>query len=350
MYQQAKSLTPLQQRKVAAILGACVADAATRPLHWIYNQSRLDSILQKKNPEFWHENKSPFYSRPLGEQSGYYDSTIVLLRSMVQIGDFDFDDYCKALSEFYGPDSPYAISLRERHRVQRIYDPQKKGEWTEPVPGPWMHMSTIAFLENYPKNKMPYGSTSDDTDGFCASIPLIAKYVNDPKKLESTLKRSIQILTASKISTERALVASKILCECIINEDGLGSLEIVQNILKSDFPIGTDIRDEMSAVISSKSEPHTPTVHKFGRQCGLPGNFQSALHALITSNNYVEAVRKAIRAGGCNCSRSIFVGATMGALGGLDAIPSQWVSKSINGEEVLRLAISLVTQKNKAKL
>ena len=69
-----RALPILQQRCVAALLGATVADAATRPLHWIYNQTLLDDIVGLEHPEFWPVNKSPFYSLPLGRCSGYNDT------------------------------------------------------------------------------------------------------------------------------------------------------------------------------------------------------------------------------------------------------------------------------------
>ena len=61
---------------MAAILGACVADAAARPLHWVYDMSALNrylgqkigdtdeekSIDRYKYPEFFPENRSPFYN------------------------------------------------------------------------------------------------------------------------------------------------------------------------------------------------------------------------------------------------------------------------------------------------
>ena len=34
-------LTPLQSRAAASILGAVVADAAARPLHWVYDRNAL---------------------------------------------------------------------------------------------------------------------------------------------------------------------------------------------------------------------------------------------------------------------------------------------------------------------
>ena len=61
----AKSLPEVEQRKVAAMVGACVGDAAARPMHWVYDMSALNSYLKNdgtgtdrtKNPEFFPENR-----------------------------------------------------------------------------------------------------------------------------------------------------------------------------------------------------------------------------------------------------------------------------------------------------
>ena len=61
------SLTPEQDSAVASILAAVVADAATRPFHWLYDLEELKRVIGDEDPEFWPESKSPFYTLPTGE-------------------------------------------------------------------------------------------------------------------------------------------------------------------------------------------------------------------------------------------------------------------------------------------
>ena len=43
-------------------LGATVADAAARPLHWVYDAKKLNQYIKgKKEITFLKKNKSPFY-------------------------------------------------------------------------------------------------------------------------------------------------------------------------------------------------------------------------------------------------------------------------------------------------
>ena len=72
-------------------LGATVADAAARPLHWVYNQKKLlEYIKGKKDFTFLKKNKSPFYNINTGKVSGYNDVGQVMFKTLVD-GDENLD-------------------------------------------------------------------------------------------------------------------------------------------------------------------------------------------------------------------------------------------------------------------
>jgi len=50
LLEQVRKLPELQQRKVSCLLGAAVADAAARPLHWIYDLGDLNAAI-KSDPD-----------------------------------------------------------------------------------------------------------------------------------------------------------------------------------------------------------------------------------------------------------------------------------------------------------
>ena len=66
--------------KLHIFLGATVADAAARPLHWVYDKKKLNSYIKgKKDIAFFKQNRSPFYSIKTGEVSvNPYPSQIVI--------------------------------------------------------------------------------------------------------------------------------------------------------------------------------------------------------------------------------------------------------------------------------
>ena len=66
-------------------LGATVADAAARPLHWVYNQKKLlNHIKGKKDFTFLKNNKSPFYNIKTGKVSGYNEVGQVMFKTLIE--------------------------------------------------------------------------------------------------------------------------------------------------------------------------------------------------------------------------------------------------------------------------
>ena len=53
-------------KKFHIFLGATVADAAARPLHWVYNEKKLKSFIKnKKNITFFKKHSSVNYIKNL---------------------------------------------------------------------------------------------------------------------------------------------------------------------------------------------------------------------------------------------------------------------------------------------
>ena len=49
------------QKSRAILLGAAVADAAARPLHWIYDTDEIQELIgAKADPEFWPKSEFKF--------------------------------------------------------------------------------------------------------------------------------------------------------------------------------------------------------------------------------------------------------------------------------------------------
>ncbi len=108
-------------------------------------------------------------------------------------------------------------------------------------------------------------------------------------------------------------------------------------------------------------QPHFDAVKTIGLSCAFPFALQNGVHILsqttsyercdtthvarhttpLTSRLWTSAVRQTILAGGDNCSRVLFIGACLGALNGLDGVPSAWLAQTNEGATVHRLAQKL---------
>ena len=75
-------------RMHAAVIGGLVADAATMPLHWIYDPAKIEALLQGNTaqPEFFQTPSSPFYHYETGELSPYGAEVEILLQAVAKRG------------------------------------------------------------------------------------------------------------------------------------------------------------------------------------------------------------------------------------------------------------------------
>lgn len=56
-----------------AIAGAALADAASMPLHWIYDVPKLTALVGDKDPAFFDPPSCPFYAYDAGRNTPYGD-------------------------------------------------------------------------------------------------------------------------------------------------------------------------------------------------------------------------------------------------------------------------------------
>jgi len=296
-------------------LGATVADAAARPLHWIYNQKKLKSYIKKKKDfSFFQNNKSPFYSIKTGNVSGYNDVGQVMLKTL-SLGNYDIEKrFNKNLKIHFGPGSMYWKNYNARSKYRKIKD------WRGIIKGPWIHQNIINTLLNLNKNKkISGGKKVHESDGFCAALPFFL-YKDSLKGL----KKIISLVCSSKISIKY----------------GLAKFHLIDMALKGvKDPISTfnkkykkniyfkEVVKGIRKVKKMKSKHHNTVVKILGMSCRYPGTFLSSIHAIIKAKNYKEAVLMTIKAGGCNCSRANFVGSFLSAQNGGRGIPKSWISK-----------------------
>ena len=304
-------------------LGATVADAAARPLHWVYNQKKLLTYIKgKQDFTFLKKNKSPFYNIKTGKVSGYNEVGQVMFKTLVE-GHQDIEErFKKNITKNFGPGSIYWKNLNLRAKYRKVKD------WRGIIKGPWIHQNIIETVRNIKsKKKLTGGKKVNESDGYCAALPYFLYGYNfkDVKKIISTV-------TVSKISLKYALAKFYLIdlalkgCKDPINE--------FMKIFKKNSYFKRVVED-IKKVKRLKSKPHPLVVKKLGMACSYPGTFNSSIHSIINSTNYKGAILKTIKAGGCNCSRVSFIGAYFAALKGLGTIPKSWIKKTDLAKKIL---------------
>lgn len=189
--------------------------------------------------------------------------------------------------------------------------------------------------------------------------------ISSDKDFDKTIVDIAGTLTASSVALSHATVTARVLKSLITRDqtemdftslsqvileavklDSSGAISaefqtVISNAIAinsgDDLPVDTGYSPEVAAFVEA--------VAGMGKACGMPGSWQGALLATLTSKTFVDGVRKNIVAGGCNCSRANIAGACFGALygiGGEKGIPLEWIEKTDKGMEAFILAMKYV--------
>ncbi len=306
-------------------LGATVADAAARPLHWVYDPKKFKKYIKgKKEIVFLKKNKSPFYSIKTGKVSGYNDVGQVMFRTIItskKKSDI-LKNFKINVVKHFGPGSNYWRNLKERKKYKKI-------KWKKPLIGPWIHQNFIETIKNIKAKKSITGGTKvNESDGFCAALPYYFLATKEDKKV----KQVIRTVANSDINEVYGLARLK-----IIDLAMKGEKKPVQKFIKIyENRYFKDVISGIKKVLRLKKQNHTNVCKKLGKACSDPGNFLSAVHCIITTNNFKQAIIKTIKGTGCNASRSNFVGAYFAALNGMKGIPKSWIKKTFPAKNMIK--------------
>ena len=89
-------------------LGATVADAATRPLHWVYDPKRLNQYIKgKKEIAFLKKKQKSILFDQTGRVSGYNDIGQVMFQTLISSKKKSeiFRNFKKNIVKHFGPGS-----------------------------------------------------------------------------------------------------------------------------------------------------------------------------------------------------------------------------------------------------
>lgn len=263
---QVESLSPLMARKVAAIVGACVADAAAMPLHWIYKENVMKSLTANKEEiEFRVPSANPFYRLETGKNTCYSDQAYVMLKSLVESKGLDIAHQIDANYRFFGPDSEYESKENSAYKVGK--EDKINVKKTLPIIGPWRHGCIKEFLKNVQENTSPSGAREDDQiDCAVRIIPLVALYAGHPEMLQK-VEAGLRVLQESDMAVASGMAAARILEQYILHGDPEDPVQRTADVLSNQVDENSQELDKAVAgqirqVIRVKSTPHQVAVPK----------------------------------------------------------------------------------------
>lgn len=173
-----------------------IADVATMPLHWWYDQAKLAEKVGDASPAFFSPPSVQWYSYPEGVFSPYGDESLPLMRSIVNQGEFKVEEASESMFQFF-KDYPNPEITGYAGRLNHA----PKG-----------------FAEARAENK-PWAECAQDDDqaNGLTKVPLIvARYAGD-SQLHDKVKSMVGILQNNKLSVDSCVLYARVLEAVALN-------------------------------------------------------------------------------------------------------------------------------------
>jgi len=98
------------------------------------------------------------------------------------------------------------------------------------------------------------------------------------------------------------------------------------------------IVDMVKSGLATQGQDTRKTIAGFGQMCSVGAALPATIHLIVSYENDLKAALvENVMAGGDSAARGMLVGMVLGAYGGMDAIPQEWVDGLTAGNRILSL-------------
>ena len=280
------------------ILGAFVGDALSLSAHWIYDTKTISGKLGRLG-----RLADPLSEYHKGKTAGDYthigDQMWILQQSVAKTGGtFDADDFSQRWRAF----------------------------WKDPATTAYRDTATKQTLEGLARGTALHeaGSLSEELAGAARCIPVIAAGLASGKS-EMAVIESAQEQTALTHRGLASLHAAAFLARLSLGlVAGLDLNTALDGALCDSSQVIRDL-GQKAAAPKLQALSTTDAIAQLGQACDLGQAFPSTLLLLTRyAHSFEEALVENVLAGGDSASRGIILGAILGYVHGVDAIPKAW--------------------------
>jgi len=280
--------------KKGMLYGAFVGDALALGPHWVYNTNVIDKKFGRVQAYF-----DPLVSYHAGKKKGdfthYGDQMLLLLTSIVTASGFDQTQFAKDWQSFFNDYEGY----RDK--------------------------ATLTTLKNMTERNtlLDNGSSSDELAGAARIAPIVYAHSHD---LDSAIQAASQ-QTALTHNNPSVLDAAEFFVRlAVMTLAGEKPSAVITYLLENRFQ-DTDIADTVSLGLEGQDMDTRTIIAEFGQMCSVETALPGTIH-LITKyeNDFKEALVENVMAGGDSAARGMLVGMVLGAYGGIDTLPKDWLN------------------------
>ncbi len=271
-------------------------DALTLGAHWIYNPAKIERLFGRVTDYVDVPADSYHKGKRKGDFTHYGDQAIVLLESQ----------------------NPGAFDLQAFADGWKAMWPGYKG---------YVDGATKGTLANFAEEDPPTRSGSDSNDLAGASRLPVVVYLLDGKPVEEIVSASraqTNMTHADAQVVDSAEYFARVLHRVLAGESIATALEKEAERTYEATPVGEWFARAKSLV--DEGVETIPALGKLGLTCHVDEAFPATVFVLLKQAGSLEsAMVENIMAGGDSAARGMLIGAILGAVHGVNAMPSPWM-------------------------
>jgi ADP-ribosylglycohydrolase len=323
-------------RKTAALLGAFVADAASMPLHWIYDQAALRALVgDNPDPLFFSPPSCPYYNSrspteegneakgfpghyELGSLSPTGEQALALLQFLRgrenAAAAIDGDEWAVALHAW-----SKAYTGRRDHALQLFVANMEAGKKYPETGADDNQAQSFGKVPSVLYTHVAGDGGDDDEALYLANVDVCVRaHQNNDLNAAAALfwARLLRRVAVGGDTVQAAYEAAK---AAATHEPLLAALLRVEaNIGNETFPMLMAYGKELHEQSGGKVPPIA------GLSCNNPGATMAALHVVLRAESFAQGLATNVLLGGDSCARSTIIGAVLGAAFG---VPQEHLAK-----------------------
>jgi len=280
--------------RIAAVMGALVADSAALGLHWLYDPERIAQLEKTKGlafltPDvenyadvrgfFAHENKKA------GDSSAYGEICLLMLNHIATQGLFNRIAYQTEFRNLFGPGGAYTGYIDSPTR-----------------------QTLLKLIPLIPEDFPEISGANDDQFAALAAIPVVtATNVGSLDTLLARIEKIVRITNHNDDAVAAAKYAAVVLTAVL---DGIP----VKTALTKALPYaGEKLTPLLNEALHANTLDSVKVAQRFGSACHVLEGIPVIAHIVQHATSYQEAVEANILAGGDSCGRAIMLGAIAAA-------------------------------------
>lgn len=236
----------VRRRMIGAVVGAMVGDAASMPLHWVYDTKQLREIVGDADVAFFPTPSCPFYAYDFGRNTAYGDQAHTLLKSIVECEGFSPAHYASTNLAWFGS-REYAASAG------------------------YLDGSTKGFLRNMRTGRVWPNCGTDDSQVNClVRLPaVVAAFAGSPSMLPAVVD-AIRVTQNTDAAVAWGCAAARVLEAMILGASAPAAVMATVTALRAPWracptALDSEIATAIEAAVALAPVSHFDAVEALGR-------------------------------------------------------------------------------------